>query len=148
MTREGLALLARFVTNRSIIIGAQSGSARVLENARRGHGVEEVEQAVATALAGGFEPHVDFILGLPGEDGEDVELTLRQMERLAARGAKVHAHSFMPLPGTPFRGERPGVVEDATKRRLDRLASLGTLYGQWKTQARFAREMADSRGRV
>ncbi|HZV02141.1 MAG TPA: TIGR04013 family B12-binding domain/radical SAM domain-containing protein [Planctomycetota bacterium] len=146
VTREALAILRRFVTNRSIIIGGQSGSERILEESRRGHGVLEIERAVRIAKEEGFEPHVDFILGLPGETADDARATLALMERLATLGARVHGHTFMPLPGTPWRDEAPGVVPLETRRRLDALAARGSLYGQWKTQSRVAADLARLRG--
>jgi len=136
VTPEALALLARYVDNRTLIIGGQSGSARVLEASGRGHGVLEIERAARIALENGFEPHVDFIFGLPGENPDDVEATLQLAERLAERGAKVHGHSFMPLPGTPWKSERPGTLAPEARVRVARLASRQKLYGQWESQAR------------
>ncbi|MFN9845071.1 MAG: TIGR04013 family B12-binding domain/radical SAM domain-containing protein, partial [Planctomycetota bacterium] len=55
--------------------------------------------------------------------------------------AKVHGHTFLPLPGTPFRRAAPGRLDDATRQALLRLASKGQLYGQWEQQAQVARRM-------
>lgn len=148
VTPGALALLARHVTNRTIIVGAQSGSERVLAASGRGHGVPEIERAVAIAVEAGFEPHVDFIFGLPGEEPADVEATLALAERLVERGARVHGHAFMPLPGTPWRGEAPGVLGGEARRRIARLASSQRLYGQWERQAAVARDLAARRGRA
>jgi len=145
VTPEVLALLARWVDNRTLIIGAQSGSERVLARSNRGHDVPAVERAVGVALEAGFVPHVDFIFGLPGEEPDDVEATLALAERLADRGARVHGHTFMPLPGTPFRKEAPGRIEAAARRRLDRLAARGRLYGQWARQEGIAQSLAARR---
>ncbi len=56
------------------------------------------------------------------------------MERQAAQGARVHGHTFMPWPGTPFRDVPAGQVNAETRRKLDRLAFQGRLYGHWKHQ--------------
>jgi B12-binding domain/radical SAM domain protein len=140
-----LAMLRRYVDNRSIIIGGQSGSDAVLARTHRGHDAAVIERAVAIALEAGFEPHVDFIFGLPGEGPEDVEATLALAERLVARGARAHGHTFMPLPGTPLQGAPPGVLSPATRHRLDRLATRGGLYGQWERQAGIAADLARGR---
>ena len=145
VTPEALRVLARWVDNRSIIVGAQSGSERVLARVHRGHGVAEVERAVRVALAEGFEPHVDFLLGLPGEEEADLAATLALAERLADLGARVHGHTFMPLPGTPLRDAPPGQLAPATRQRLDRLAARGRLYGQWRAQERTATALAARR---
>jgi B12-binding domain/radical SAM domain protein len=148
VSREALEILRRHVTNRSLIIGAQSGSEAVLAEARRGHGVEVVERAVALAVEAGFEPHVDLIFGLPGEGPADVEATLRLAEALAARGARIHGHTFMPLPGTPFRDAAPGAIAPEARRRLESLIGTRKLYGEWARQAEVARALAARRAGV
>jgi B12-binding domain/radical SAM domain protein len=137
-----LQLLRRYVSNRSLIVGGQSGSDHVLAHSARGHDSDTVERAVALCVEHGFVPHVDFLFGMPEETVDDVEATLQQMDRLVAAGAKVHGHTFMPLPGTPFRRAAPGALTDAVRLRLKNLASKGSLYGQWEQQERTAREIA------
>ncbi len=142
VTPRALRLLKRYVDNDSLIIGAQSGSARVLEATHRGHGVEVIEQAVRCALEEGFRPDVDFLFGLPGETPADVADSLALAERLADLGARIHGHTFMPLPGTPLRDAAPGSLAEPTRRRLDRLAARGALYGQWRRQEQVAAQLA------
>ncbi|WNZ61247.1 TIGR04013 family B12-binding domain/radical SAM domain-containing protein [Myxococcus sp. MxC21-1] len=145
VTPEALALLKRYVHNDNLIIGGQSGSERILQSTRRGHDVETVVRATRIAVESGFVPNVDFILGLPGEEPADVDATVALMEKLAGLGARVHGHTFMPLPGTPFRDAPPGSVDEATQRKLDRLASQGRLYGHWKQQVALAEGIASRR---
>ena len=85
--------------------------------------------------------------GLPGEEADDVQATLALMERLLALGARVHGHTFMPLPGTPFRDAAPGTVDDATTARLLSLAGRGRVYGAWREQIAIARTLAERRAR-
>ncbi|RMG18998.1 MAG: TIGR04013 family B12-binding domain/radical SAM domain-containing protein [Planctomycetota bacterium] len=142
VTPEALALLRRYVDNRDIILGAQSGSEAVLERSKRGHGVDVIERAVAVSLQAGFTPHVDFIFGLPGEGPAEAAASLELARSLAERGARVHGHTFLPLPGTPFRDEAPGRLSAETRAALERLASRGRLYGQWKRQESIATDLA------
>lgn len=139
---RALALLRRFVDNRELLLGAQSGSDRQLAAMGRGHGVEEVVRAVRLAAEAGFAPSVDFILGLPGETEDDLAATRALMQRLAELGARVHGHAFLPLPGTPWAGEAPGRIDEATGTLLDRLASQGRAYGSWRRQVRLAADLA------
>lgn len=150
VTPEAMALLRRYVANDSLIIGGQSGSNRVLQESRRGHDVEAIVRAVTVAVANGFRPDVDFLLGLPGETPDDVAATVALMNRLAELGARVHSHAFMPLPGTPFRDAPPAVIDPRTQTELDRLASRQQLYGHWRAQVDAAAALArrrDSRPR-
>jgi B12-binding domain/radical SAM domain protein len=67
VTRETLRLVKKYCDNNNIIVGAQSGSDRVLDAAKRGHGVEEVKRAARLGIEEGFRINVDMIFGMPGE---------------------------------------------------------------------------------
>jgi B12-binding domain/radical SAM domain protein len=138
VSARALALLKRYVFNRSLILGGQSGSDRLLGAMGRGHDAASVERAARLAVEAGFEPSVDLIFGLPGEEEADREATRGMARRLAEAGARVHAHAFMPLPGTPWAGEPPGPIDDASRLLLDRLASAGHAHGAWRRQKRLA----------
>lgn len=127
---RALALLRRFCDNRQLIIGGQSGSDRLLAAMGRGHDAGTVTRAAALALEQGFRPSVDFIFGLPGEEEADREATRRQMTLLARLGARVHAHAFDPLPGTPWAHEPRGLVDAATAEILARLHASGRAHGE------------------
>ncbi len=145
VTAQALALVKRYVTNRALILGGQSGSDRVLAASARGHDSATVERAAALCVEHGFVPHVDFLFGMPGEEHEDVEATLGLMDRLVAVGARVHGHTFLPLPGTPFRRMPPGVLAPEVRKQLHTLASRGHLYGQWEQQERTAAGLSAAR---
>lgn len=145
VTEEALAVLARYVDNRTLVIGGQSGSDRVLEATRRGHTVDDVIRAVERCVAAGFRPDVDFLLGLPGETPDDRVASMRLAERLVAMGARIHSHSFMPLPGTPLRDAVPEPIEESTVLAMSRLESNGSAYGQWRRQMITAADLVRAR---
>jgi B12-binding domain/radical SAM domain protein len=142
VSREALRLVKKYCANNNIIVGAQSGSDRILEAAKRGHGVEEIKRAVRLGIEEGFRINVDMIFGMPGEESTDVEDSLKLAKELAEVGARIHAHTFMPLPGTPWRDAPPGEVSLETIREVDRLAQQGALYGHWKKQQAHAERLA------
>lgn len=139
---EVLALLRRFADNRRLVMGAQSGSARMLARCRRGHTADAVVEAVALARDFGFEVWVDFIFGLPGEEEDDARETLRLMRLLSSMGAKLHAHAFMPLPQTPFERESLSPIPPALLREVDLLTSRGMAFGQWRRQMELSRKLS------
>jgi B12-binding domain/radical SAM domain protein len=138
VSARALALVRRYAFNRTLILGGQSGSDRLLAAMGRGHDAAAVERAARLAVEAGFEPSVDLIFGLPGEQEEDREATRSLARRLARLGARVHAHAFMPLPGTPWAGAPPGPIDDASRLLLDQLASAGRAHGRWRRQERLA----------
>jgi len=144
VTPEAMALLRHYVANDNIIIGAQSGSDRVLAAAGRGHGTAPVRDAVRIAVEHGFRPNVDFIFGLPGEEAADQRASLALAADLAELGARIHAHTFMPLPGTPWRDASPAFIPLETMRDLDRLALQGASYGHWRKQAEHSARLAET----
>lgn len=145
VTERALAVLMRWVDNKTLVIGGQSGSDRVLEATRRGHTVEDVVRAVRLAVAAGFQPDVDFLLGLPGETPDDRVASMRLADELVAMGARIHSHAFMPLPGTPLRDAVPEPIEEATMLAMSRLESKGRAYGQWRRQMITASELVRAR---
>ena len=148
VSHEALALVKRFASNTQLVIGGQSGSDRVLEAAHRGHTREDVLRAVRIALEAGFLPNVDFLFGLPGERAAEAQQSLHFARELSDLGARVHAHTFMPLPGTPLARARPGRLAPRTTLALEHLANRGALYGQWRAQQAIARSLARARART
>jgi B12-binding domain/radical SAM domain protein len=144
VTPEAVALLRRFCRNRALVIGAQSGSDAVLRRLGRGHGVRDVERAACVARQGGFLPHVDLIFGLPGETPEERQSTVDLARRLRREtGAKIHAHYFHSLPGTPLWGREPTPLDRETRRFLGDLRAGGGEDGYWQEQERWAWEILD-----
>jgi B12-binding domain/radical SAM domain protein len=142
VSREALRLIKRYCANNNIIVGAQSGSDRILDAAKRGHGVEQVRRAVRLGVEEGFRINVDMIFGMPGEDHADVAASMSLARELADLGARIHAHTFMPLPGTPWRDAPPGDVDPETISEVDRLSRRGALYGHWERQRDHATRLA------
>ena len=140
---RAVELIARYCGNDNLVIGAQSGSPRLLERMQRGHSVAQVRRAVEIIRQNGLQANVDFIFGLPGEEAEDRLLTLRLVEDLASLGARIHSHTFLPLPGSPWAHCPPGTVDEATARWLGGLAGRGLEYGSWQKQAEDARRMVE-----
>ncbi len=140
--REVALLLKESVDNRRVIVGAQSGSNRMLKELHRGHTVEDVTNAVIHLRSAGFDVDVDYIFGLPKETEEDVRETMEHMRELIRLGARVHAHVFLPLPGTPYSFEKPGKVSEWLRKELFKLLGKGAMYGQWEAQERLAASVA------
>ena len=134
VTPEMLGLTRLYATNKRLVIGAQSGSPRILKAIRRGHSVEAIYRAAELAAEFGFNADVDFIFGLPGETEKDVELTIKVMEDLIKLGSRIHAHTFMPLPQTPFACEVPVQLSPKTEKFLIYHCSQGQAFGQWQKQ--------------
>ena len=99
VTREAVRLLRPLVANDALLIGGQSGSERVLEATRRGHSVGAIVEATAIAREGGFQPHVDFLFGTPGENEDDARDSRLLMERLVALGPRFTPTPFSLSPG-------------------------------------------------
>ncbi|MHA2501394.1 MAG: TIGR04013 family B12-binding domain/radical SAM domain-containing protein [Candidatus Kariarchaeaceae archaeon] len=145
ITVETAELLAEYSNVEKIIVGGQSGSNRVLQAADRGHDVEETERAVKLLIDYGFSVDVDIIFGLPEEEDEDVEMTLKHMERLVDLGASIHSHTFLPLVGTPFANSPPGEINPKYQRLIGMLQKEGSLKGQHLKQELQAQELAQRR---
>ncbi len=140
VTRETVGLLKAYADNRALIIGAQTGSDRLLEELGRGHDAAAVLRAARLCASSGIKPVVDFIFGLPGEVPADEEATMALIGDLLPLGARIHAHSFMPLPGTPLAGAEPPVITPRVRKFISSLSSTGRAFGPWENQERTARD--------
>lgn len=136
-------IVSKFCDNESIVIGSQSGSDRILELINRGHTVEDVIKAVNIIKKHGLVPVVDFIIGLPEENEEDMRKTIDLSEMLIEKGAIAHMHYFMPLPGTPFWGKKPVPVGKNILSWIGRYSSKGKIFGSIEKQYQFSRNIYD-----
>lgn len=139
---ETLDLVLKYADNDNLIIGAQSGSQRMLDICHRGHTVNDVYKAVELTRKAGLVANVDFMFGLPGETQEDIGLSLRVMSDLVGMGARIHAHTFMPLPQTPFARAPAGRVSDDVKAMIGEFIPGGIVYGDWREQEQIAKKIA------
>ena len=141
ISEETLQLLKKYTNNKSITVGIQSGSNKILELTNRGHNVEEAVAAIKLALSFGFRVDADFIFGFPWEDKQDINDTIAIMKKLVGLGAVIHAHTFMPLPGTPLGNKIPKKIDKNLQREIGKLSSNRKLYGQWSIQRELGRKI-------
>jgi B12-binding domain/radical SAM domain protein len=142
VTEETLGLVLKYAANDNIVIGAQSGSQKILNSCNRGHSVDDVYNAVKLTIKAGLIAIVDFIFSLPNETDEDVNFTINFMKELSDVGAKINIHTFMPLPLTVFANETVKEINEKTKKIISELNSKGLVYGDWRKQEKIAKNIA------
>jgi B12-binding domain/radical SAM domain protein len=143
VNQDTLDLVLKYGDNDNITIGAQTGCQKILNSCHRGHDVDDIYNAVEYTLKNNLKINVDFIFGLPGEDDEDVKQTVELMKQISDKGARIHAHAFIPLPQTPFSNEAPKRVNDIYKKETRNLISKGLAFGNWRNQEKLARKIAN-----
>ncbi len=90
ISREKLEVLHKWGVDR-ISINPQSMQQKTLDLIGRQHTVDQVKEAIRLARETGHDNiNMDIILGLPGEDKEDVLDTLRQIKELNPESLTVH----------------------------------------------------------
>lgn len=142
---EILNMVTEYTSNKSLTIGAQSGSERILALIGRGHTVEDIYRSVDLALDFRLTPHLDFLFALPEETTEDLEKTKKVISQFVKKGVKIHAHTFMPLAGTPYENEKPRTLDKETRRWLSSLAANGMLDGYWFQHEKIASNIQKAR---
>jgi B12-binding domain/radical SAM domain protein len=140
VTREILDLVSPFLANRTIVMGIQHASERMLERLNRGHTVAQAEEAVRLLKEYGFTAHVDFIMALPGETAAEQEALLDFMEYLVETyQVRIHLHTFMPTPGSAWAHRRAGMISERSRERIKVLERQGVLDGWWENQIAYSR---------
>ncbi|AKI98250.1 radical SAM protein [Kosmotoga pacifica] len=143
VTEDVLELVKNYCDNRTIVIGLQSGSERILKLLRRGHTVEGAVKAIELIARKGFTPYVDMIFGFPFETQEDIQKSLEISLKLHEKyGAIIHGHTFMPLPGTPFENLK-AVISPENLKVIGRLAARGIIKGQWQRQIEISKKIGN-----
>lgn len=132
ITKDSLDLIQKFAANKNIIIGAQSGCQNVLNRCNRGNTVNQIYNAVKLCTERKIKTNIDFIFGLPGETEQETNETFRFIDNLLKLGkdVKIHAHYFMPLPGTAYSQKEPAWNE-SVRKKMNLYVSKGFIYGPW-----------------
>lgn len=91
ITRDKIRIIKKHNIGR-ISINPQTMNAKTLELIGRHHSVENVIDSVALARELGFDNiNMDIIIGLPGEDINDLEYTLKEIDKLKPDSLTVHS---------------------------------------------------------
>jgi radical SAM superfamily enzyme YgiQ (UPF0313 family) len=82
-----------------IFLGIESGSPKVLKLLNRGYSPTKVIEKVDYAEKIGIKVAASFMIGLPFEELEDINMTLQLIKEIPA--SNIQCHIFTPFPGTP-----------------------------------------------
>ncbi len=63
------------------------------------------------------------------------------MNDLVKMGARIHAHTFIPLPQTPFSKASAGRVNEGIRKMIKELIPKGIVYGDWIEQEKIAKKI-------
>ena len=142
VNKETIALILKYASNDNIIIGAQSGSQKILDSCNRGHSVKDIYDAVKITIQSGLKANVDFIFGLPNEKKKDIMDTINLMKELVKLGARIHSHSFIPLPMTAFARSPVYEIDKDLQDSINALTAKGKAFGSWEAQAKMAKKIS------
>jgi len=95
---EPLVAKMRKANFRRVTLGVESGSPRILKTIRKGETNEDVKRAITLLRGAGIRSHAFFMIGLPDETLEDVELSKKLI--LDVQPDHVEINMVTPYPGT------------------------------------------------
>ncbi|MDQ7785280.1 MAG: radical SAM protein [Desulfomonilaceae bacterium] len=95
---EELVQKMRQANFRRVTLGVESGSPRILKSIHKGESNEDVKRAVNLLRQAGIGSHAFFMIGLPDETPEDIELSKALI--LDAQPDYVEINMVTPYPGT------------------------------------------------
>lgn len=141
VTPESLDLIRRYCSNGKIALGIQTGSDSLLRRIGRGHTVSQALHAASLVHEFKLMPHCDFIFGFPDESVDQMNESLQVMEEVIRKyGARIHAHYYLPLPGTALWkscGE-PEPLPGSVRKKLHLMKEWGRLDGWWERQEKLS----------
>ncbi len=140
VTREVMELVTPYLSNKTIVMGVQTGSDQMLKKMNRGHTRDQAVNAISLLREFGFQPHVDFIIGNPDESEDEQFALLDFMEEMLGEYAiRIHMHTFVPLPATPWESKLQSPINEQVKKHLRELERRGVLDGWWENHIGHAR---------
>ncbi|MCP4751535.1 MAG: radical SAM protein [Proteobacteria bacterium] len=89
----------------TVSFGVETANTGILKTIKKGITLPKVIKAIEMCVEAGVDPHVSFILGLPGETPETLMETQEFGETIDAIGASYGFHLLAPFPGTAVRDE-------------------------------------------
>jgi anaerobic magnesium-protoporphyrin IX monomethyl ester cyclase len=95
---EALVGKMRDANFKRVTLGVESGSPRILKMIRKGETNEDVKRAIKLLRCAGIRSHAFFMIGLPDETLEDVELSKKLI--LDVQPDHVEINMVTPYPGT------------------------------------------------
>ncbi len=95
---EALVFKMKEANFRRVTLGVESGSPRILEMIRKGETNEDVKRAFDLLRKAGIRTHAFFMIGLPDETQEDIELSKKLISEI--RPDHVEINMVTPYPGT------------------------------------------------
>ena len=93
-----LLKLMRKAGCRGISYGVESASQVILDNAKKGHTVEQARNAIKQAREVGIKTYAAFMVGLPGENWDTIRETIKFTKCALPNGAQFNV--AIPYPGT------------------------------------------------
>ncbi len=84
----------------TVVVGYESGSNLLLRNVKKGITVENIRQFIRDARRAGLPVHGNFMVGLPGETRETIEMTSRLA--MGSGSVAITVEAATPFPGTEF----------------------------------------------
>jgi radical SAM superfamily enzyme YgiQ (UPF0313 family) len=82
------------------VVGYESADDRLLQNVKKGITVEGIRQFIRDAQRARLPIHGNFMVGLPGETRETVEMTRRLA--MESKSVAITVEAATPFPGTEF----------------------------------------------
>jgi radical SAM superfamily enzyme YgiQ (UPF0313 family) len=95
---EKLVSKMREANFKRVTLGVESGSPRILKMIRKGETNEDVKKAITLLRGAGIRSHAFFMIGLPDEAPEDIELSKKLI--LEVQPDHVEINMVTPYPGT------------------------------------------------
>jgi B12-binding domain/radical SAM domain protein len=129
---KGINMIKKYVSHKSVTLGAQSGSDQRLKEIKRAHTTADIEQAAAIVNDCGFLAYLDFIVAYPGETPEERRETLQFIKKLYKKyRVRTQLHYFFPLPGSAYAFRFPSFLSEQEKQALHELKENGISRAGW-----------------
>ena len=87
---------------RSLSYGIESGSQKVLDLMRKNYTLKDIEKSIVDTYEAGIKPGISLLVGFPGENEEDFNMTCGLVKKLGKYLSYVNISPLGIIPRTPI----------------------------------------------
>lgn len=138
LVNEEILTRAKEMGTRSIFFGIESGSEKMLKKLNRRYTKDSVIEKVKICEKLGIKVTTSFMIGIPGEDEDDVNETFSLIRKLPNKDIQVHVCTALPGTDMSNNPEKYGIIGDISDEKIGNID-----YGSSFDTVSFSREEID-----
>lgn len=139
LVNEEILTKAKEMGTKSIFFGIESGSEKMLKKLNRRYTKESVLEKITLCEKMGISVTTSFMIGIPGEQTDDVKETFSLIRSLPNKNIQIHVCTALPGTDMWIEPEKYGIISEISDEKIGNID-----YGSSFDTKYFSREEIDA----